>query len=191
MNKNKEKRERPFTTEQIINAMVALGGYNGQNTEIEHQAEAKRLGGKDIYRIFLANALLGMVETNAMLTDGEGVLQDRMLEAHHQSLVSAGAVDDASKLIGFLRWRTLRVSGKLREMSQNPEFGPLPLASAHAAHGLQNLLGVCEAGQNPLQASPTDMKRGILEAKESLKLAIANIDIMLKLISQIENMGKG
>lgn len=191
MKKNKERKETPFTTEQIISAMIALDGYTGKNTEIEHKAEEKRLGGKDIYRIFLSNALLGMVETNAMMADEEGVLQDSMFEVHHQSLVSAGAADDASKLIGFLRWKTLRVSGKLCEMSQNPEFGPLPLAAAHAAHGLQNLLGVCAEGQNPLQASPKDMKKGILEAKESFNLAIANIDIMLKLINQIENMGKG
>lgn len=188
MQKSKERRETPFNIEQIVSAMIALGGYTGKNTEVEHKAESLRLGGKDIYRIFLANALLGLVETNAMLADGEGVLNDRMLEAHHQALVSAGATDDTSKLIGFLRWRVLRVSGKLREMAQNPEFGPLPLAAAHASQGLQLLLGVCEAGQNPLKASPDDMKKDILEAKESLNLAIANIDIMLRLISKIENI---
>src|SRR6266496_6162958 len=64
--KNREK-ETPSTVTQLASAMAALGMYTGENTEAEHAAEAKRLGSADYFRLFMANALLGMVETEVML----------------------------------------------------------------------------------------------------------------------------
>lgn len=189
MNKIKEnKNETPFTVEQLIAAMTALGMYTGKNSDNEHQTEAQSLGGMDVYQMFLANALLGMVETNAMLADSTGTATNKIMEAHRQALIAAGAEEDSWKLLQFLRWRVLRVNGSLREIAQNVEVGPLPLAAAHASEGLQLLLGVCAEGQNPLKVSPKDMKKDILTAKESLTYAIANIDIMLRLLSQAEDL---
>jgi len=88
-----------------------------------------------------------------------------------------------------LRWQTLRVSGPLREIAQNVAAGPIPLAAAHAADGLQKLLGVIAAGQNPtsddvdrLAGPVTDELRA---AREALSNAIGNVDLLLDLLDVI------
>lgn len=146
--KHRDQSDEPSTIEQIVAAMVALGKYSGQNTDQEHTKEAKRLGGTNAYQARLTNALLGIVEVDAMLADGSGLSEGQMQAAHRQSLQSAGVEDQPGKLLNFLRWRALRVAGPLREMAQNEEAGPLPLAAAHAIEGLQMLLGVCASGQD-------------------------------------------
>lgn len=178
--------DTPSTIHQLAAAMAALGKYTGENSDAEHAAEAKRLGGADAYRMRLANALLGIAEAEAMLADGMGVPAEQLGAAHRQALVSAGAEDDPSKLLGFLRWRALRVEGPLREMAQNAEAGPIPLAAAHAAEGLQLLLAVCAAGQDLENASPESMTVDLKAAREALTYAVANMDIMLGLIEEAE-----
>jgi len=56
----------PATIQQLVNAMVALGLWEGQNTAAEHRKEAARLGGRDAYRLSLCNALLGAVQAQAV-----------------------------------------------------------------------------------------------------------------------------
>ncbi len=182
------KKETPSTVTQLASAMAALGMYTGENTEAEHAAEAKRLGSADYFRLFMANALLGMVETEVMLADAISVSHEQMSSAHRQARVAAGAEEDPAKLLRFLRWRTLRVEWPLREIAQNVEVGPVPLAAAHAAEGLQRLLEVCAAGQNPETASPIEMKTDLKTAREALTNAVANIDIMLQLIAKAEDL---
>src|SRR5512135_2532234 len=109
---------QPATVEQLVAAMMALGKYAGKNSEAEHKAEAERLGGMDIYRMFLANALLGYVEIGAILAEGASSSIEQMRDAHHQALTCARAADDPGTLLEFLRWRLLRVAGPLREMAQ-------------------------------------------------------------------------
>jgi Family of unknown function (DUF6245) len=111
-----------------------------------------------------------------------------MSSAHRQARVSAGAEETPGKLLGFLRWQTLRVEGPLREIAQDVETGPIPLAAAHAAEGLQLLLGVCMQGQDLENASPTALTRDLKIARESLTNAVANIDIMLQLIAQADDL---
>lgn len=189
MKKTKGRDEDPpSTVKQLAAAMMALGKYSGENSDAEHAAEAKRLGGMDAYRMRLANALLGIVEIDAMFADGAGVSAEQMGAAHRQALISAGAEDDPGKLLQFLRWRTLRVGGPLREIAQNEEVGPLPLAAAHAAEGLQLILGVCAAGQNLLAADPAALTADLKAAREALTNGVANIDIMLQLLAQVEDL---
>ncbi len=178
----------PSTVQQLAAAMAALGAYTGENSDAEHAAEAKRLGGADAYRMRLANALLGIAEGEAMLADSMGVPAEQLGAAHRQALISAGAEDDPGKLLRFLRWRTLRVEGPLREIAQNAEAGPIPLAAAHAAEGLQRLLEVCAAGQNLEKASPEHMTADLKAAREALTDAVANVDIMLGIIAQAEDL---
>jgi len=185
--KNREK-ETPSTVTQLASAMAALGMYAGENSEAEHEAEAKRLGSVDFYRVLLVNALLGMVETEAMLSESGSVSHEHMLSAHRQARVSAGAEENMRKLLGFLRWQTLRIEEPLREFAQDVETGPIPLAAAHAAEGLQLLLGVCMQGQNLDNASPTAMTTALSTAREALTNAVANIDIMLQLVAQAEDL---
>ena len=77
----------------------------------------------------------------------------------------------------------------LREMTQHVETGPIPLAAAHAAEGLQQLLSVSADSQN---VTPADVDRlagpvtdELRAARESLVNAIGNIDILLNLLDAI------
>jgi hypothetical protein len=114
-------------------------------------------------------------------------LGDQLGAAHDQALQTAGAKDTPEKLLNFLRWRTLRVSGPLRQIAQNREAGPIPLAAAHAAEALQQMLNVTASGQNLAQFDPSQMTSDLKAARESLARALSNLDIMLDLINKIEN----
>ena len=188
MKKYEGKKEEPSTVIQLAAAMQALGLYNGQNTEEEHQAEAAQMGGEAYYHMLLVNALLGGVETEALHADSSGVEFDQMRSAHQQALTTAGVKDAPEKLVNFLRWRTLRVAGPLRQIAQDEETGPVPLAAAHAAEALQLLLSVSAAGQNLAQADPFQMTADLKSARESLTNSLANLDIMLGLIEQFESL---
>lgn len=179
-------KETPLTVAQLAAAMQVLGFYAGANTEAEHQAEAVRLGSQTYYRMMLANALLGILETDAVLADNSGVTTEQMLSAHRQALVSAGVADDPNKLMSFLRWRTLRVEGQLRIIAQNREVGPLPLSAAHAAEALQLILSICASGQDLAHADLSQMTADLRSARESLGYSLANLDLMIGLVEQVE-----
>jgi uncharacterized protein DUF6245 len=173
----------PASVEQLATALVCLGMYTGTNSVAEHAEESARLGAKR-YRMRLANALLGAVQVEVMLAEtlADGHV-DEMADAHCQQLETAGANDDPEKLAGFLRWQVLRICGPLRLIAQDSGTGPIPLAAAHAADGVHRLLGVIGAGQVP---SIEDAKYGIAEmeaARESLVLAISNVDILLDMLA--------
>jgi len=182
-------KKNPATVTQLAAAMAALGAYSGENTEAEHAKEAQRLeGGMEYYRLRMANALLGIVETEALHSETAAGAAQQLLHAHNQALESAGATRSKEVLLGFLRWRTLRVAGPLRQIAQDAETGPIPLAAAHAADGLQQLLGIIADGQgiDPGTLSPDAMKENLRSAKASLNNAIANIDILQGLIDEAE-----
>lgn len=184
---NNGPKETPLTIDQLAAAMQALGFYSGENTEEEHQAEAARLGSQTYYRMMLVNALLGIIETDAVLADHSGMTMEQMVSAHRQALVSAGVADDPNKLMSFLRWRTLRVGGQLRIIAQNEEVGPLPLSAAHAAEALQLILGICASGQDLAQADLAQMITDLRSARESLSYSLANLDLMIGLVEQVED----
>ena len=188
MKNHTDKKEDPSTIIQLAAAMQALGLYNGQNTKEEHQDEAARIGGEAYYYMLMVNALLGAVETEALHADSSEVKFGQMQAAHQQALKTAGAEDTPEKLMNFLRWRTLRVSGPLRQIAQNEEAGPVPIAAAHAAEALQLLLSVSASGQNLAQADPFQMAADLKSARESLTNSLANLDIMLALIEQINTL---
>ncbi len=178
----------PATVTQLATALAALGQYRGANSEAEHAQEAARLGSKPYYRLLLANALLGHAEGEAMRADGSGVSADHLRAAHRHALDAAGAADDPATLLGVLRWRTLRIAGPLRESAQDTTTGPVVLAAAHTAEGLQRLLAVCEAGQDPLSASPEALMTDLYAARGALTNALTNIDIMRRLVQQAEDL---
>lgn len=191
MKTNHRIKTTPATDKELAAAMKALGAYDGDNTDAEHSEQVKIMGkGSDYYRMRLVNALLGIVETEAMLSEGASPSTELMLHAHQQALDSAGAMDSKEKLIEFLRWRTLRIAGPLRLISQDKETGPIPVAASWAAEALQQMLKISADGQHidPATMSPEAIKADIKKAKEALKLALANLDIMLDLMKQIEDM---
>jgi hypothetical protein len=146
---NHRPDDTPATVTQLAAALAALSHYEGTNSATEHAWEAARLGGKSYYRLLLVNALLGHAEGEAVHADGTGVPADQVLAAHRQALAAVGALDDPAKLLGFLRWRTLRIAGPLRESAQDPTTGPVVLAAAHAAEGLQQLLAFVRRARSP------------------------------------------
>jgi hypothetical protein len=191
MKKNTDDRpdDPPSTIAQLAAAMVALGKYTGANSEAEHAAEIARHGSANYYRALLANSLLGIVETDALLCESlDGISADQMLAAHRQALASAGVADTPAKMLAFLRWRTLRIAGPLRESAQDVGTGPVVLAAAHAAEGLQQLLGVCASGQRLESADPAALTAELQTAREALTNAVANLDIMLRLVKQAEDL---
>ena len=151
--------EEPATVEQLAGAMTVLGFYTGRNATDEHEDEERRLREIEAYRMRLVNALLGAVQTEAILAETIGVA-DEAPEAYQ--LVTAG-VEDYDNFMEFLRWRVLRATGPLREIARRPDAGPVPLAAAHAREGLQWLLAVIAGGQHPT-ASDTDALVANLEA---------------------------
>jgi len=181
---NQRPDDTPATVTQLAAALAALGHYEGTNSDTEHAREAARLGGENSYRLLLVNALLGHAEGEALHADGTGVPADQLLTAHRQALAAVGAIDDPATLLGFLRWRTLRIAGPLRESAQDPTTGPVVLAAAHAAEGLQQLLALCAAGQEPLSVSPETLLRDLQTARDALTAAVANLDIMRRLLQQ-------
>lgn len=88
----------PATVEQLAAAMAALGLYTGHNTPEEHAEEAERLSGRDVYRLRLANALLGGVQIEALLGETRGVTDEQRAAAHREQLLIAGVVEDPAKL---------------------------------------------------------------------------------------------
>lgn len=188
MKQNKGRKEEPATVIQLAAAMQALGLYDGENTEEEHQAEGDQVGSEAYYHMLLVNALLGAVETEALHADSSGVTFEQMLAAHQQALKTAGAEGPSEKLMGFLQWRTLRVAGPLRQIAQNEGAGPIPLAAAHSAEALRLMLGICASGQNLAQADPFQMTTDLKSARESLTHSLGNIEIMLGLIEQIKHL---
>ena len=189
MKSTMQEHKTPASIIQLAAAMAALGAYSGDNTEAEHATEAKRLGGGEAYyRLRLVNALLGIIETEAMLSETTCQSAEEMFQAHRQALESAGAMRTNEILLDFLRWRTLRIAGPLRQIAQDESTGPIPLAAAHAAEGLQRLLGIAAAGQrlDPATLSPAGIKADFNSARESLTYAMANLDLMLDLITKAE-----
>lgn len=188
MKKPDNKKDTPSTTLQIAKAMQALGLYDGENTEAEHRAEVDRLGSDTYYHALMVNALLGGVEAEALHTDSSRLEFEQMMAAHEQAVTTSGAGDSPDKLMKFLRWRALRVGGPLRQIAQNEEAGPIPVAAAHATEALQMMLSVCSDAQNLAQADPEKMVIDLKTARESLVYSLANLDIMFDLIKQIDNL---
>lgn len=189
-------RDEAASVDQLAGALAALGMYGGDNTTAEHAAEADRLGA-DRYRMHLANSLLGAVQAEAMLCEG---LADgdaaALSSAHREQLRTGGAMDPGSddpnpeKLSGFLRWQALRVAGPLREIAQDSSTGPIPLAAAHAAEGLQRLLGVIAAGQVPSVENVRQSVGEMRQARQCLQDAIKNVDILLEMLSVLGDLDR-
>ncbi|GAA5768146.1 hypothetical protein Aros01_04654 [Streptosporangium roseum] len=92
---------------------------------------------------------LGAVQVEAMLAESAATGPEDLAAAHHQQLATVGGSDDVEKLAAFLRRQALRVAGPLKLVAQDPATGPIQPAAAHAAEGLQKLLGIAGTGQVP------------------------------------------
>jgi hypothetical protein len=190
MSEQKARDEAPATVGQVAAALAALGLYSGENTPEEHAVEAARLGGADAYRVRLVNALLGVVQAEAVMADAVPLGEDARHVAWEEQLTAAGAgLDDPVRRVEFIRWQVLRAGTPLRLMAQNQGAGPIPLAAAHAAAGLHLLLGVIAAGQDAVATGDADTltaQAGQLRAaREALTNAIGNTDLLLNMLKSV------
>jgi hypothetical protein len=190
MGEQKARGEAPATVGQVAAALAALGLYSGENAPEEHAAEAARLGGADAYRVRMVNALLGVVQAEAVMADAVPLAEDARHVAWEEQLTAAGAgLDDPVRRVEFIRWQVLRAGTPLRLMAQNQGAGPIPLAAAHAATGLHVLLGVIAAGQDAVATGDVDTlaaQAGQLRAaREALTNAIGNTDLLLNMLKSV------
>ena len=143
--------------------------------------------------MWMANALLGMVQTEAMLADGVDLPDAARRAAWEQQLASAGAGgEDLANRIGFVRWQVLRASAPLRVIARDGGAGPAHMAATHAATGLQVLLDVTAAGQRTTAADVgTLVAQGprLREARDCLRTAIADTDDLLDMLELLDTPG--
>ncbi|GAT71246.1 hypothetical protein PS9374_06937 [Planomonospora sphaerica] len=154
----------------------------------EHEAGSARSGGMVSYRMHLANALLGAVQVEAMLAEIGAAGLEELEAAHAQQPATAGVDGDPERLTAFLRWQASRVAGPLRLLAQGPSTGPIPLAAAHTAEGLQRLLGVIGAGQVPSVGAVAAHVAELERARACLVDAIGNVDILLQMLNRLSAM---
>jgi len=188
--KTQRKEHTPASVTQVAAAMAALGAYTGNSTSAEHAAEAARLGGADAYRVPLVNALLGVVQAQAVLADAVPLDEQARDAAWEEHLRSARAgPDEVAARLELIRWQVLRSATPLRQMAQNRRVGPIPLAAAHAAEALQVLLGVIAASQDAVAtgdvttlAAQTSQLR---TAREAMSNALINTDLLLNMLRSV------
>jgi len=188
--KTQRQEHTPASVKQVAAAMAALGAYTGNNTSAEHAAEAARLGGADAYRVRLVNTLLGVVQAQAVLADAVPLDEQARDAAWEEHLRSAGAgPDEVAARLELIRWQVRRSATPLRQMAQNRQVGPIPLAAAHAAQALQVLLGVIAASQDAVAtgdvttlAAQTSQLR---TAREALSNALVNTDLLLNMLRSV------
>lgn len=171
--------------------MASLGMYSGGNTAAEHAEQADACGGLEAYRVRMVNALLGIVQNEAMFADGQHLGAEVMEAAREQQLTSAGAgaAEDPDIRLGFLRWQILRATTPVRQLAGNPEAGPIPVAAAHAAEALQILLGVIVASHGAVAAGDVDTLAAqttqLRAASAALDAAKANTEILLGMLGSV------
>jgi hypothetical protein len=88
--------------------------------------------------------------------------------------------------MGCLRWQALRPSAPLRAIAGREQTCPIALAAAHTVDGLQGLLEVIGAGQSIATADVEALPGKLRAARESLTGAIADVDVPLELLDDVD-----
>ena len=188
----------PASAVQLAGAIAALGLWSGDPSACDHDTEARRLGGMLAYRAHLANWLLGAVQSALIDLEGERLDRDDWLAALAQEIAVAVREGDDRALFGLLRWQTLRVGWRLRELVARERSGPIVLAAARTAEALQRQLGLLELG--PLlrdtlagEADVSDEQLlglpGELDlASEALGAAAANLALIAGLLDDAQQL---
>ena len=132
----------------------------------------------------LVNALLGVVQAQAVLADAVPLDEQARDAACEEHLRSAGAgPDEVAARLELIRWQVLRSATPLRQMAQNRQVGPIPLAAAHAAEALQVLLGVIAASQDAVEVTTLAAQTSQLRtAREAMSNAPASTGLLLNIL---------
>jgi hypothetical protein len=162
--------------------------YDGSNTAFEHAAEAARLGGAEAYRVRLVNALLGAVQTQAMLADAVELDEEARNAAWREQLLSAGAFDDPVVRVGFVRWQVLRagdaVAADRAACGDRTDSGGRRARRRGAARTAGGDRRQLPGRRRQRRGDPCRAGR-VAAARDSLQTAIDNTDILLDMLKSV------
>ncbi|MEU1290503.1 DUF6245 family protein [Kitasatospora sp. NPDC005856] len=182
---------KPVTVEQISKALTALGYFDHDITPAEHAEFAALNNHPEIYRVRLINALLGLVQKEAMFADGVELDEENQFAAVGEQMKAADAWDDMIFQMSFTGWQVARAMMPLRIHAPLEESGPLPMAAVQAAEGLHVMLGSLGA---TYAASAVGDIEGIafqLEMQKAarglLQTSIETIDYVLDSVEAADN----
>ncbi|MFG1602552.1 DUF6245 family protein [Actinoplanes sp. NPDC049265] len=174
---------------RLSSALVALG-VEGARTEEEHLAAVDELGGPDAYRAWLASALLGAAQAEAMVADRLPLSRDSRYAVWQRQLDAAGVSSDPARRAALIQWQVRRASAQLPAIAQEHRSDPIPLAAAQAAEALQTLLAVGAATRGAVEDG--DVRRlavqasRLREARKALQAALDNTDVLLELLGSVD-----
>lgn len=174
---------------RLAEALAALGVDDVARGEDDHLAAVDELGGPDAYRAWLASALLGAAQAEAMVADRLPLSRDSRYAVWQRQLEAAGAGDGARR-DELIRWQVRRACAQLPGIAQESRADPIPLAAAQAAEGLQTLLGVGAVTRGAVESG--DVRRlaaqtaRLREARKALQAAVDNTDVLLELLGSVD-----
>lgn len=182
--------ESQATVDQIAVALAALGGNGEKNFPEKVEEVAARHGSADAHRALMINALLGVVQAQAMMADGMELDMDARQTSWEEQFEAVGAgLEDPALRILFIRWQVLRVVAPIQRMAEDRGVGPIPLAAAQAAIGLHLLFGVITASQNAVAHGNIEdlieQSQTMEAARNSLQSAVENTDPLLDMLRSV------
>lgn len=176
---------------RLIAALTALDVGGTARTEDDHLDAMDELGGPDAYRAWLASALLGAAQSEAMVADRLPLSRDSRYAVWQRQLEAADAgTDNPARRTELIQWQVRRASAQLPAIAQESRTDPIPLATAQAAEALQVLLAVSAATRGAVESG--DIRRlatqttRLREARKALQAAVANTDVLLELLGSVD-----
>jgi hypothetical protein len=177
------------TTDRLAAALNALGVAAGAHGAADRSSEIALRGGPDAYRAWLASALLGAAQAEAMVADAAPLTRSARQALWEQQLSAAGASEDAAGRIALIVWQMRRASAPLPAIAHDSGIDPIPLAAAQAAEGLQGLLAVAAASRGAVAAGDVETLAAqvpkLREARKVLQAAIGNTDALLEMLGSV------
>jgi hypothetical protein len=171
-----------------------LAALNALGKEQACSAAAKREAADDLdtpaaCRAWLASALLGAAQAEAMAADSVPLSRDARYAIWQRQLAAVGA-DDTTARSELMRWQVQRACAPLPALASEHRTDPIPLAAGQAAEGLQLLLTVMVAAQGAVAAGDVprlaEQAGKLREARKALQAAVDNTDLLLDLLGSVD-----
>jgi len=176
---------------RLVAALKALEVGGIARTEDDHLDAMDVLGGPDAYRAWLASALLGAAQSEAMTADRLPLSRDSRYAVWQRQLEAADAGNgNPARRAELIQWQVRRAAAQLPAIAQENRADPIPLATAQAAEALQVLLAVGAATRGAVESG--DVRRlatqatRLREARKALQAAVANTDVLLELLGSVD-----
>ncbi|MEV6844831.1 DUF6245 family protein [Actinoplanes sp. NPDC051411] len=167
-----------------VDRLVAALGALGEDAARRGNG-IDELGGPAAHRAWLASALLGAVQAEAMAADRAPLNRDARYAIWQRQLDAAGVAQ-----VELIRWQVRRACAPLPAMAAEQATDPIPLAAGQAAEGLQALLSVMVATQGAIAAGDVPRLAGqaakLREARKVLRAAVDNTELLLELLGSVD-----